>query len=825
MKTKHRILLIFALIASTFKAQVIVSKPQLDIGSCSFPSSYFILGNIVLTETQASDFSTGTNRTITINAPTGIEFQAGSGTISVVGGRNLSNELITVSSTNITIQFSCNGTNKLDVLTISGLKIRATSVGNYSLLRNGGNALVNGCASGTTLTGTISIISLLSNQYRTNPTLSGLLDWNVPATWECNIVPPNDGSAIVTIRAYQNGSYNSSNSVYFTGNPNIKSLVIENNANFSPPGGNGQTLTINENFTIQLGGALQQINWSQSGVNSIQIGGNFINNGSMISSGGNGGNGLLIIMNGSTPQIISGTGNFRMIGNGPGSGSLIISNSTGVELQSNFLTDNSNGNLGTVIVDGLLAFLNPNVRFTGIGNLQLNGKTILKAGTFNEHYSMSGSRVIGNSSTIEYTNPNSSISSINIPSLNLNNLKINNGLIGITTIQDPLIIGGTLTMFGGNILNGTNTIQVGTSISNKGLIDHSSGVVVGTMKRWFAGTNFGNQTGLFPIGNASDYKERFVKIEYNQATTGGSITAEWTNLPMGNNVTNESVLTNCDGTFSISNTASGYWTMTPADGITNAENNTYNITLSANNLPDFSNDCHITALKRDNDNIWSYSGIHLDNTGTATNPTITRLNAKGWSNWGLGGEGDPLPVDMLFMNLECQENEVIFKWSTASEQNSESFLLEKSENCIEWINADKIPAAGFSTEQLNYVIYDKRISGINYYRLSQKDFDGKERIYEPILLDCQDQSSFKILAWPNPEESGFHLFVNDASLVGESIISMKNVQGEVVLEQKISCETGTNIYVISTVTVPKGIYFIQVSNEQYFSEVIKHLVN
>jgi hypothetical protein len=651
-----------------------------------------------------------------------------------------------------------------------------------------------------------------------------LLDWNLSSTWECNAVPPNDGSAVVTIRAFQNGSYSGDNVVYFNGNPMIKSLIIENNANFSSPIGNGQSLTINENFTIQNRGVLQQINWSKFGVNSINIGGDFINHGLMTSSGGSGGNGLRIVMNGTIPQLITGTGNFRMIGNGPGAGSLVISNPIGVELQANFSTDDTNGNTGTVIVDGLLTFLNPTILFTGKGNLQLNGKTILKAGSFNEHYSMSGTRVIGNSSTIEYTNPNSSISSINIPSLNLNNLVINNGLSGITTIQNPIIVGGTLTMNGGNLLNGQNEIQLGLSLTNKGSLDYSSGFILGKFKRWFSGTNFGNQSGLFPIGNSIDGQKRFVKIEYQEATNGGTLTGEWINQAMGNAVTNQPILTNCDGSFTISNTASGFWSMLPAVGITTSENKSYHITLSADNLFDFNNDCHITGLKRDNNNIWSFSGIHMDNLGTATSPMISRLNAKGWSNWGLGGDADPLPIELVSMNLDCQENEVVFKWATASEHNSESFVLEKSENCLQWIKTDEVPAAGFSNELINYVIYDNRISGLNYYRLSQKDYDGKRTIYDPISLDCQDESSFKILIWPNPEETGFHLFVNDESLKGESIISIKNYIGKLVLEQKIQCESGSNIFEVSTLKFPKGIYFIQVSNNRYFSDVIKHLI-
>jgi hypothetical protein len=825
MKTKHKIQLIFIMLFPIINAQVNITRPSLDVGACSLPSSYFKLGNIKITETQNGDFATGTAKTIIFSAPTGLQFLANTGVVSATGGKNLSGESITVTSSIITVQFNCSGTNKLDLMTISGLKVRASNVGLYSLSRSAGTAIINGLTNGTTITGNLGFTTVSSNLFRTNPTISGKLDWNQSSTWECNAVPPNDGSANVIIRAYQNNSYNSNNAVFFSGLPNIQSLTIESNANFSSPSGSGKNLTILGDFTIKSGGTYQQINWSQSGINSIQIGGNFINNGSMVSSSGNGGNGLRIEMNGTTPQIISGSGFFRMIGNGPGTGSLVISNQTGVELQSNFLTDNSNGNIGTVIIDGLMTFSNPNIKFFGIGNLQLNGKTVLKAGTFNEHYAMTGTKIIANTSTIEYTNISSFISSTNIPSLNLNNLIINNTISGITSIENPLSVGGTLSLLGGNVINGVNTIQIGTSQSNKGLLTYSSGVIIGKVKRWFSGTNIGNQTGLFPIGNSFDFQKRFAKVEYTQPSDGGSITAEWTNQSMGSIVTNEPIATSCNGTFTISNTASGFWTMTPADGILNSENKNYNITLSANNLNDFSNDCHITAVKRDNNNIWSNSGAHLDNTGTAINPTITRLNASGWSNWGLGGEGgDPLPVELSSLSAECLEKNIIINWVTASENNSASFILEKSENCMQWIISEEVAAAGFSNELLNYSIVDNRVEGLFYYRLSQKDFDGKMRIYDPIHAECKDESPFTILLWPNPSENGFNLFINDNSLKGSCTISMKNSLGIEVLNKQIYCDSGMNLFQFSDLSLPAGMYFVQVSNDINFSKVIKHLI-
>ena len=48
-------------------------------------------------------------------------------------------------------------------------------------------------------------------------------------------------------------------------------------------------------------------------------------------------------------------------------------------------------------------------------------------------------------------------------------------------------------MNGGNILNDQNEIQLGLSLTIKGALDYNSGFILGKLKRWFSGTNAGNQ--------------------------------------------------------------------------------------------------------------------------------------------------------------------------------------------------------------------------------------------------------------------------------------------------------------------------------------------
>lgn len=110
-------------------AAVTITAPSLTITTASYPSAYSALGNIVIDEGANPDFSipaASTNYTIVITAPANFEFQAGVGTVT--GGADITAVSITVTTTAITITYQsneANRTNEDDILTISGIQVRA----------------------------------------------------------------------------------------------------------------------------------------------------------------------------------------------------------------------------------------------------------------------------------------------------------------------------------------------------------------------------------------------------------------------------------------------------------------------------------------------------------------------------------------------------------------------------------------------------------------------------------------------------------------------------------------------------------------------------
>ena len=158
---KFSVILFFMFLSSSLLGQVSITKPNLSITVCSgYPSTYNALGDIVIAENANANFSTGTSVTFILTAPANFEFQASTGSVTFVASRNISAASIAVTTNQITVTYTCNAVNKSDVMTISGILVRAiTSASTGNITRTGGTGVINGLVNTTTLTNTLTSIT------------------------------------------------------------------------------------------------------------------------------------------------------------------------------------------------------------------------------------------------------------------------------------------------------------------------------------------------------------------------------------------------------------------------------------------------------------------------------------------------------------------------------------------------------------------------------------------------------------------------------------------------------------------------------------------
>lgn len=160
-------------------------------------------------------------------------------------------------------------------------------------------------------------------------------------------------------------------------------------------------------------------------------------------------------------------------------------------------------------------------------------------------------------------------------------------------------------------------------------------------------------------------------------------------------------------------------------------------------------------------------------TGTASTVSITGLNDSPnefsvGTNGEINGAGTydyfaftsqvSLPVELMsFTAKETGEGNVL-EWITASEINTDMFIIEKSLDGIHFEEIGSVTAVGNSFDENKYLFIDVNKESINYYRLRVLDFDGTYE-YSQILVISNG-------GYPVPV--GFELYKLDGQLVYRS---------------------------------------------------------
>jgi hypothetical protein len=96
-----------------------------------------------------------------------------------------------------------------------------------------------------------------------------------------------------------------------------------------------------------------------------------------------------------------------------------------------------------------------------------------------------------------------------------------------------------------------------------------------------------------------------------------------------------------------------------------------------------------------------------------------------------------LPIELVSFDVENFEESNILDWVTASEHNTDYYLIKRmADDSSKYETIGLVGAAGNSTSNLDYQFIDKSYSPkINYYILAQFDLDGKFEEFGPISID------------------------------------------------------------------------------------------
>ncbi|GAA4032879.1 hypothetical protein GCM10022409_16460 [Hymenobacter glaciei] len=151
----------------------------------------------------------------------------------------------------------------------------------------------------------------------------------------------------------------------------------------------------------------------------------------------------------------------------------------------------------------------------------------------------------------------------------------------------------------------------------------------------------------------------------------------------------------------------------------------------------------------------------------------------------------PLPVTLVNFSATRQGSAVQVAWATASEKNSDYFVVERSANGRTFDALTRIEAQGSSTARFDYSTLDRApLGGTSYYRLRQVDKDGATAYSNIATVRFEGKVGVpSLVAFPNPATgNGFQLATANLAPANGTVRVFDNV-GRLVFTQTVAAGT------------------------------------
>ena len=180
-----------------------------------------------------------------------------------------------------------------------------------------------------------------------------------------------------------------------------------------------------------------------------------------------------------------------------------------------------------------------------------------------------------------------------------------------------------------------------------------------------------------------------------------------------------------------------------------------------------------------------------------------------------------LPLELISFSGKNTPDGNLLNWSTASENNTSHFNIERSENGVDFETIGSVAAAGNSKIIQNYAFTDVYpYVGENLYRLKMIDIDGSFT-YSKIVLIKVDENNANTLKptgienlYPNPANTNLNLVFNVTEQKASYYLQAYDVLGGVRYQQNLQLERGEHTINMDVASMPAGQYVLAITNSE-----------
>jgi hypothetical protein len=212
---------------------------------------------------------------------------------------------------------------------------------------------------------------------------------------------------------------------------------------------------------------------------------------------------------------------------------------------------------------------------------------------------------------------------------------------------------------------------------------------------------------------------------------------------------------------------------------------------------------------------YSFPGPGADNLFYASATSGTLINGDTYS--------DPssvttnllvtLPASLLNFSGYKSGAKNSLRWTTASESNNLGFDVQRSIDGINYSSIGFVNSKalnGNSSSNITYTFDDNSpIGKKQYYRLNQKDIDGRSKISNIVTITGDKPVTLGIGGlFPNPAQTKVSVII-DAPARQDVTLMVTDMSGKTVKQQIVNVEIGSNTVPVDISTLAQGSYLIK----------------
>ncbi len=167
---------------------------------------------------------------------------------------------------------------------------------------------------------------------------------------------------------------------------------------------------------------------------------------------------------------------------------------------------------------------------------------------------------------------------------------------------------------------------------------------------------------------------------------------------------------------------------------------------------------------------------------------------------------EPIPVTLLSFFATAKDRTNVLNWTTVTELNNAVFIVERSANGVDFVKIlNEIKGAGTTSTPQYYTVFDDNLwAGIHYYRLRQRDFDGKETISKTVAVNNTLNTNTQLKVYPSVSKD---ILTVETVSEGTSSLNLTDIKGQTLLT-KIIATNGAQTTVFDTHNLPTGLYLV-----------------